>query len=174
VIASTGGAPAEPDPTAEDPVGGAERVDPVDETVVVDRSRPGPRRRGSAEDTALDEPPEQAEPTEGSTVIAHRESRRRARGESVPEPIPIPEVVGRDARMPHPGPDDVYPVRAAAPVVVPRRPPAEHPPQAPADTAVADARLRSQARRRVVAVVAAASVTVLLAAATIIVLIVAG
>lgn len=170
---STGGAPAGRDPNGEEPGGGVER-DTVDETVVVDRSRPGPRRRRSAEDTALDEPIEQAEPTEGSTVIAHRESRRRARGESVPEPVPIPEVVGRPARMPHPGPDAVYPVRAAAPVVVPRRPPAEHPPQTPADTAVAEARLRAHARRRVVVVVAAASVTTLLAAVAIVVLVMTG
>jgi len=177
VTDSTGGAPAERDPTVGGADGGAGPADPVDETVVVDRRRPGPRRRSSADDTAVDEqaePPEQAEPTEGSTVIAHRESRRRARGESAPEPIPIPTVRGREARMPHPGPDDVYPVRAPTPVVVPRQPPAERPPQPPADTAEAEARLRSRARRRVVALLAAASVTVLLAAAAIIVLVVTG
>ncbi|NYE21340.1 hypothetical protein [Microbacterium immunditiarum] len=146
----------------------------VDETVAVSRSRPGPRRRRSPEDTALDVPSEHEEPTEGSTVVAHRESRRRARGESVHEPVPVPKVAGRDARMPHPGPGDVYPVRAAAPVVAPRQAPAERPPQSPADTAVAEARLRSRARHRVIAVVAAASVTALAAAAVIIALVVAG
>jgi hypothetical protein len=106
------------------------------------------------------------EPVDGSTVIAHRESRRRAAREQAsadhPAPTshpapPAPAPAGRVAAAPGAASDSVYSARVAAPVVATRAAPPERVPQVPVDGAAASATQRRRARRTALIVVIAAS-----------------
>lgn len=114
------------------------------------------------------------EPVDGSTVIAHRESRRRAardpagagRSASSSRPAPpAPAPGGRVAAAPAAASDAVYSARAADPVVATRSAPPERIPQVPVDGDAVAAMQRRRARRTALIVVIAASAVVLGSAA---------
>lgn len=116
------------------------------------------------------------EQTDGSTIIARRESRRRAAreqagaaaaGSAVADrtpPTAEAAPVGRVAAVPDPGAGIRYGVRGANPVVVPRAAPSLRRAQEPVDAVRTDAARRRRARRIALAAVIAASAIALGAA----------
>lgn len=114
------------------------------------------------------------QPVEGSTVIARRESRRRAARESAgadraaaaSHPAPAPAPAGRRAAPPDAASGIVYGARPADPVVVTRAAPEPRVAQAPIDGAAAAASQRRRARRTALIVVIAASAITVGAAAS--------
>ncbi|MEU1971669.1 hypothetical protein ABZ477_08425 [Microbacterium sp. NPDC019599] len=119
-------------------------------------AEPGPRRT-SADPTAED-------PDDGSTMVARRESRRRA-SRDVSGPLAatsaadVPSSIGRIARSPE-EPLPSYGPRSADPARIARSAPEPTSPQTPVDTAGVDAAARRRARRRAVIALVAASVLV--------------
>lgn len=118
-------------------------------------------------------------PTDGSTFVARRESRRRearrdavetrdadaAAGPRMPEVPASPGVAGRVAAAGDEVADRRYSARSADPLIVPRTSPAERAPQQPIDIAGTAAH-RAQGRRAAMIVVVAASVVAFAAAAS--------
>jgi len=143
----------------------------------------GPIRRRS---TYVDGTENLDPPTDdGSTIIARRETRRRAAREHASEqdgswpaglprtPPPLPDrpaavVAGRVAAAPDAAAGAVYSARAATPVVASRSAPSPHPPQAPIDGDTAASARRHRTRRLTLIVVTAASAVALAAAASLI------
>ncbi len=135
--------------------------------------------------TFVGAPAEGEQTADGSTIVARRESRRRAAREHgaaasasaavvaaprTPPPAPADsDGHGRVASAPDAA-HDVYGVRGAEPIVVPRTAAPEHAPQAPVDVAGAAARRRRTARRRAAIVVVAAGAVALAAAISLIAL----
>jgi ribosomal protein L34 len=117
------------------------------------------------------------ETADGSTIIARRESRRRATrdtsGSHRTAPVPAPALPetsrqGRTAAAPDAASYAVYPARAAEPVVAAR---AEGPfrvPQAPADGAAVEAARRRKGRRAALIVVFGAAAVAFAAAASLV------
>ena len=116
--------------------------------------------------------------TDGSTVIARRETRRRAtrqhgdgRGPTgasdrlPPSSTPI-EASGRVAAPPDAAAGAVYGVRAAEPVIASRTAPSERVPQPPVDGDAAATADRRRARRTALIVLISASALALTAAAS--------
>lgn len=136
---------------------------------------PGPRRRGGS--VPSDDAEAAEEPDAGSTVVAHRESRRRAAREpdehtalrtrverDAPAVADAASGARREAHVPPPLAHEEYAPRAAEPVVAPRRePPRRTSP--PAQPPRAAARSRTHARRILGVVLVAAGVLALLAGA---------
>lgn len=127
-------------------------------------------RRTGAGDAQAD-----TQPVEGSTVIARRESRRRAARESAGadrvaggsrQAPPAPAPAGRQAATPAAASGIVYGARPADPVVVTRSAPEPRVAQAPIDGAAAAASQRRRARRTALIVVIAASAVAVGAAAS--------
>jgi len=150
---------------------------------------PGPRRTGGA--TAAPD----LDPDEGSTIVARRESRRRASraveaeglvpygddvtvvvasagGRRLPSTLAgdVPAPLGRVARTPASG-DAGYLPRAPEPVVVARAAPPARAPQPPVDAVAAEQAARGRARRRAAVVVTLSLVAALLAATAILILV---
>ena len=125
------------------------------------------RRRRTGADPAT-------EPVDGSTVIARRESRRRAgrdRRPGPPPPAPVaPASAGRAASAPDPASRVVYEPRRAEPVVTTRAAPAARAPQTPIQGPADGAGDRRSARRTAAIVLLAASAVSVGAAASLIVL----
>lgn len=163
-------------------------LDTTDRATGVRRTRgpapepePGPRRRGTPEPDSPEQ--DEAVPDDGSTVVARRESRRRAAhagdapetagdvaGEAA-DAAPPPE--GRIARSPDPA-RPLYRPRPAEPLISSRRPPAVRPAQEPLSSAELEAARRSRTRRRALLVAIAASVILVAAVAAIVLLVVTG
>ncbi len=125
------------------------------------------RRRRTGGDPAT-------EPVDGSTVIARRESRRRAGRDRRPGHPPSPVAAasaGRVASTPDPASRVVYEPRPADPVVATRGTPAAHVPQAAVDGAAGSAADRRSARRTALIVVLAGSVVSVGAAVSLLVLV---
>jgi hypothetical protein len=130
---------------------------------------PGPRRHAADADAE-----QRDEPDDGSTMVARRESRRRAaREESPVAPAPLAQnsaagVPGPSARIAQTPGDTppIYQPRAPEPVVADRSAPPPRPPQVPVDVRAAMLHRRRRARQlALVGVIAACFVvTVLLAA----------
>jgi hypothetical protein len=118
-------------------------------------------------------------PTDGSTFVARRESRRRearrdaaetgeadpTAGARMPEVPASADVPGRVAAAGDEVADRRYPARPADPLIVPRTPPAGRTPQQPIDSAGTAAH-RARSRRAAMIVVVAASVVAFAAAAS--------
>ncbi|WP_243075606.1 hypothetical protein [Microbacterium sp. SS28] len=130
---------------------------------------PGPRR------TTTDAEPDA--PDDGSTMVARRESRRRAARGVGEHPAPfagtsasdVPASLGRIARAPESAPP-VYAPRAVPPVTAARSAPTPHPQQQHVDTASVEAASRRRARRRTVIALVAASVILAVVVAALIAL----
>ena len=158
----------------------ADQSDPPDDATVISRGRagsdtqpadepdiaPGPRRHGSGADAE--------EPDDGSTMVAHRESRRRAAREESPvagAPVAensaddLPAPIGRIAQAPGEV-ALIYKPRAPEAVIVTRSTPPPRPPQPPIGARAATISRQRRARRlAAIAVIAGCFVvTVLLAA----------
>jgi hypothetical protein len=112
--------------------------------------------------------------TEGSTVIAHRESRRREsrRAENLPDAVDAP-VAAVDPSLPAPpsprraappAAAPTYGARAAEPFIAVRTEPDARVPQVPVDGSAAAAAHRRRARRTALIVLAAASALAVAAA----------
>jgi len=145
------------------------------------------RRRATYVGTAAEGDP----PTDGSTIIAHRESRRRAARDSAgdhtarsdpsgrsarpgpprtpPSPSPAPQG-SRVASAPDAAASGVYRARAANPVVASRAAAPERSPQSPVDGDAATAARRHRSRRTALIVVIAASGVAVIAASSLILL----
>ncbi|MCR2808817.1 MULTISPECIES: hypothetical protein [unclassified Microbacterium] len=166
---------AAPDARTGDPVPGAtEPAEPGGEAI-------RPRRHR----TTYVDPDADIDQTDGSTIVARRESRRRAAREQaatqpqapVPQPDPTPAasdppVARTRTTRPAPGivaADAVYGARAADPVIAARTTPAGHAPQVPADGDAAARRHRHRVRRTALIVVVSASAVGLGAVASLIV-----
>ena len=156
---------------SREPDGDAVTADTVPAETELDDT--APRRRATYVDGDGDEP------TDGSTIIARRESRRRAAREheatgsapaasvhATPPAPPVPASQGRVAAAPDAASRVVYGVRVAAPAVVARAAPAERIAQAPIDGAAAGAAQRRRTRSTALIVVVAASVVAVAAAAS--------
>ena len=143
-----------------------------------EQTRPA-RRRRSLEDATIFDAATDASWTEGSTVIARRESRRRgsrhaaeaavlpagpARAASGPDVAAIAPPSGRIAGPPASSPS--YGARAPEPVIAVRAAPAARVAQDPVDGRASAAAHHRRARRRALIVVVAASGAVVAAAAT--------
>jgi len=116
------------------------------------------------------------EPVDGSTVVARRESRRRATrdsaGGSAPRPAPpVPASTGRVAAAPDAASGAVYGARPAGPVVVRRATPPQRTPQVPIDGVAATNGHRRRERRTALIIIGAASVVAVAAAASLLVLV---
>lgn len=115
------------------------------------------------------------EHVEGSTIIARRETRRRA-ARDLAEPgsspgvhgpvIPAPTALARTASAPDHARVEAYRPRPAAPVVAVRSEAAKPVPQEPADGAAAAAAQRRRSRRTALTVLFSASAVVLAAGAS--------
>lgn len=166
-------------------IDGGTATEPSDEG---DTAPPGPRRSSGPADAAAG-----LDPDEGSTIVARRESRRRASRavdagaigpgsddatvvvaadgrRRLPSTVAgdVPAQLGRVARIP--AVDAVYPPRAPQPVVTPRVAPPVRPPQQAVDTAAAEHAARRQGRRRAVTILAVSTVIVLVATIAIVIL----
>lgn len=174
------GSPAEHGEPAEP----ADDLDHLDDATAISRGRvgdetqpaqdsdggPGPRRR-AGEDAAA-EGVDADEPEDGSTVVARRESRRRAaREELAAAPAPAvdsagdsPAATGRIAQVPGETPP-IYKPRAPEPVISTRSAPPSRPPQPPVDTRAEILYRRRRARQLALVAVMAGCflVTVLVA-----------
>ena len=149
---------------------------------------PGPRRTGGAAVAATD-----LDPEEGSTIVARRESRRRASRAVDAEAIDpvgddatavvasdgrrrlpstlagdVPAQLGRAARTPEAS--AAYPPRTPQQVTASRAAPPVRAPQEAVDTAAAERAARRQARRRAVVIIAVSAVIVLVATIAIVIL----
>ena len=148
-----------------------------------EQTRPA-RRRRSLEDATIPDAATDVSWTEGSTVIARRESRRRgsrraaeasvpptgpARAASGPDVAAIDPHSGRIAGPPPSSPS--YGARAPEPVVAVRAAPPARVAQAPVDGRAAAVAHQRRARRTALIVVAAASGAVLAGAASLLVII---
>jgi hypothetical protein len=132
---------------------------------------PGPRRHAADADADAERPDE---PDDGSTMVARRESRRRAaREESPVAPAPLaesragdlPAPTGRIAQAPGETPP-IYKPRAPEPVIADRSAPPSRPPQVPVDVRAAMLYRRRRARQlALVGVIAACFVVAVLLAA---------
>ena len=116
------------------------------------------------------------QPVDGSTVVARRESRRRAArdgaGRSAPRSAPpVPASTGRMAAAPDAASGALYAARPARPVVVRRAEPPQRTPQAPVDGVAATTGHRRRARRSALIVVTAASAVAVSAAASLLVVV---
>jgi len=130
------------------------------------RDAPGPRRHADA--------PETEEPDDGSTMVARRESRRRAAREDSPvAPAPAAESsaadltmsTGRIAQSPRES-SPIYKPRAPEPVIAERSTPPSRPPQTPVDTRAQILSRRRRARQlALVGVIGACFVVTILLAA---------
>jgi hypothetical protein len=137
----------------------------------------GPRRS-----TYIDTPPDAEHTLDGSTIVARRESRRRATRVQAADPDPAPSPAARISAAPAPPPADegrratswedaheTYGVRRSQPVVAERHavlPSAGlRPGQAPPDGAAVEAQRRRDDRRATLIVVGTAS-TIAVAAAS--------
>jgi hypothetical protein len=151
------------DPSAGDPT--------EEQTIPVSRTRPARRTQPVVDDQ-----------TDGSTVIARRETRRRAArdhpehgrapvaaSDRVPPAVPI-ATSGRIAAAPDAAAGAVYPARPPQPVIAPRSAPPERIPQAPVDGAANASAQRRRARRTAVLVLISACALVLAAAASLLVI----
>jgi hypothetical protein len=152
-----------------DPSGG----DPTEEqTIPVSRTQPVSRTPSVVD-----------EQTDGSTVIARRETRRRAARDqpehdrapmaasarfSPSTPIPTP---GRVAAAPDAAAGAVYAARPPQSVIAARTAPPERVPQAPVDGAATGDRQRRRGRRTALIVLFSASALVLAAAASLLVVV---
>ena len=166
-------------------IDGGTATEPSDEG---ETAPPGPRRTGGPADAAAD-----LDPDEGSTIVARRESRRRASRAVDAEAIrpdsddatvvvaaegrrrlpstlagDVPAQLGRVARTP--AASAAYPPRAPQPVVAPRAAPPVRAPQEAVDTAAAEQAARRHGRRRAVMVLAVSTVIVLVATIAIVIL----
>ncbi len=121
--------------------------------------------------------------TDGSTIVARRESRRRAAREHAadadpglpalrtPSPPPaVPPAPSRAASAPDAASSEVYGARPPQPVVAARAPAQQRAPQAPVDGDASAAGRRRRTRITAVIVVLAASAVALAAAASLITL----
>lgn len=150
-----------------DPPGG----DPTEEqTIPVSRTQPV-RRRSAVEQT------------DGSTVVARRETRRRAARDQ-PEhdgaPVaasarlspaaPLP-TAGRVAAAPDSASGVAYPARPPQPVIAARSAPPARVPQAPVDGGKTAEKHRRRGRRTALIVLFSASALVLAAAASLLVIV---
>ena len=162
-----------------------------------DAAAPGPRRAGAGAVDAGSDGGGDADPDEGSTIVARRESRRRAARADAGEPAevllpPAPEdatvvvastgrhlpralagsVPAQDGRLAQPPVtvDPPYAPRAPQPVVVPRVASPARPAQEPVDTAALEQGARRRSRRRAAAVLGISAVVVLLATTAIVIL----
>lgn len=151
----------------------------------------GPRRRSAVPDT-------DADADEGSTIVARRESRRRAsravdsaaasiaeadaatvvvassgasRGLATTLAGNVPAPLGRVAQVPAQT-GTGYAPRAAEPVMATRAVPTPRAPQAPVDSVAVEHAARRRARRRAAVVVALSVVVALVAAAAILILVI--
>ncbi|HWM16323.1 MAG TPA: hypothetical protein VNP97_07030 [Microbacterium sp.] len=144
----------------------------------------GPMRRRS---TYIQGTEDLDPPTDdGSTIIARRETRRRAAREHAGDhhdgswpaglsrtPPPLPDrpaevARGRSAAPPDVASGAVYSARPAEPVVASRSAPPSHPPQAPLDGDATEAARWHRRRRLALIVVTAASAVALVAAVSLI------
>jgi hypothetical protein len=146
-----------------------------------DPNAPGPRRS-----TYIDGPLDTEESTDGSTIVARRESRRRAtRLQSAADPDPTASASARISGAPALPPTEdgrrasaresanpTYGVRRSQPVVAEREEVAPsaalQPGQAPPDGAAADSRRRHDDRRATLIVVGTASAIAVAAASALI------
>ena len=163
----------------------------VDAPDVSDASDAGDAASGPRRSTYIHSVLDTDESTDGSTIVARRESRRRAaRGVDQPDSAPAPGIPraaptastapagaaavgdGRVASSPD-GTREVFGVRRAQPLVVERISPPPRARQAPQDLDAADARARRADRRATIIVVSTASAVVVAAATALIAIVLA-
>ena len=186
---SWNGEPPGPDGTDIDETTAVSRRRSSSEVPPVVRERVAPPATGSSEpqparprrSTYIDGPLDTEETTDGSTIVARRESRRRASRDTAeqgdPTPItsnrvpsapgpPLPEQ-GRVARTPD-GTPQTSGVRRSQPVVSPRSEPVVGRPQAPVGVVTGKSRRHQEDRRATFIVVGTASAIVVTAASALI------
>ncbi|GAA3203160.1 hypothetical protein [Microbacterium terregens] len=169
---------ADPAGAADPPSSLTEPIDPLSADAHSDEIHPVRHRA-----TYVD-PESEIEQTDGSTIVARRESRRRAAREHAamqPRVPPLPRPPhdapaapvrpGRAASAPGVAATDaVYGARTADPVFASRTAPPLHAPQTPADGTATARRHRQRARRTALIVVVSASAVGVAAAASLVAL----